>query len=189
MGYLSFIYRQAFVHPPQIPSNVSLRDQTVLITGSNSGIGLEAARQCVKLSAEVVILAVRTTSKGEAAKADILASNPSSNSQVEIWQLDMESFDSVLAFGERAQSLPRLDIALLNAGIFKFEWTTSPSSGIESSLQVNHICTALLSLLILPVLRKTSKDLRRPSRLTFTSSEVHMVCRFSEFQRFPNISA
>lgn len=209
MGYLSFLYRQAFVHPPQIPPTVSLKKQAVLITGANSGIGLEAARQCVGLEAEVVILAVRmympldsypnppgsstqlqihlchpkltskssgSMEKGEVAKAGILKSNPTSKSHVEIWELDMESFDSVLAFGKRSQDLPQLDIAMLNAGTFKFDWSTSPTSGIESSLQVNHLSTALISLLLLPVLRKTSKVLQRPSRLTFTSSEVHKVC-------------
>jgi len=134
----------------------------------------------VKMSAKVIVLAVRTISKGEAAKADILASNPASETEVRIWELDMESFESVLTFGRMAQSLPRLDIAMLNAGVFKFEWTTSHSSGIESSLQVNHLSTALLSLLVLPVLRKTAKDLGRPSRLTFTSSEVHMWTPFRE---------
>jgi hypothetical protein len=34
----------------------------------------------------------------------------------------LESFESVLAFGKRAQELPHLDDAMLNAGVFKFEW-------------------------------------------------------------------
>jgi retinol dehydrogenase-12 len=92
-----------------------------LITGANTGIGQEAARQCVGLDAELVILAVRTTKKGEDAKLSILQSNPTSVSKVEVWQLDMEAFESVLAFGERVQNLPKLDIAILNAGAFKFE--------------------------------------------------------------------
>lgn len=73
-----------------------------------------------------------------------------------------------------------LDIAMLNAGAFKFQWTTSPSSGIETSMQVNHLSTALLSLLLLPILRKTSLSLGHPTRLTFTSSEVHMWTPFKE---------
>lgn len=69
---------------------------------------------------------------------------------------------------------------MLNAGIFKFDWTTSSSSGIESSLHVNHLSTALLSLLLLPVLRKTASAARHPTRLTVTSSEVHMWTPFKE---------
>lgn len=77
---------------------------------------------------------------------------------------------------------------MLNAGAFKFGWTTSPSTGFESSLQINHLSTALLSLLLLPVLRKTSLDLGCPTRLTFTSSEVHMWTPFKE-QETNNILA
>lgn len=81
-----------------------------------------------------------------------------------------------------------LDIAMLNAGAFKFEWVVSPTSGFESSLQVNHLSTTLLSLLLLPVLRKTSSTLGHPTRLTFTSSEVHMWTPFKE-QKADNILA
>jgi retinol dehydrogenase 12 len=180
MGVPSFIFRQLFVHPPQIPPSISLKDQTILITGSNTGIGLEAARQCVKLGANILILAVRNPSKGEAAKADILKSNPESKTQVEVWNVDQESFESVIAFGKRVQELQRLDVAILNAALFKFEWSTSPSTGIESSLQVNHLSTALLTLFLLPVLQKTSRDLKRPTRLTTTSSEVALWTPFKE---------
>jgi retinol dehydrogenase-12 len=76
---------------------------------------------------------------------------------------------------------------MLNAGVFKFEWTTS-SSGIESSLQVNHLSTALLALLLLPVLRKTAQESGHPARLTITSSEVHMWTSFEE-QKAENILA
>lgn len=105
MTFPGYLFRQVFVHPPQIPSDVNLNDQTVIITGANSGIGLEAARQCVRMKAKIVILAVRSSSKGEAAKKDILSTNPGSSTQVEVWLLDMESFESVLAFGERVSKL------------------------------------------------------------------------------------
>ncbi len=107
MGYTSFLYRQVFVHPPQIPSDINLKGKTVIVTGANSGIGLEAARQCVRLEAKLLILPVRTIAKGEAAKADICKTNPSSETQVEIWLLDMDSFESVLDFGKRARGLER----------------------------------------------------------------------------------
>lgn len=69
---------------------------------------------------------------------------------------------------------------MLNAGVFKFKWTTSASSGIESSLQVNHLSTALLSLLLLPILLKTAEEYGHPTRLIVTSSEVHMWTLFKE---------
>jgi retinol dehydrogenase-12 len=114
----------------------------------------------VRLGAAPVVFAVRSLPKGEAAKADILKTNPTSKTKVELWHLDMESYDSVLAFGKLAQELPRLDIAMLSAACFKYEFETSPSTGNESSMQVNHLSTALLSLLLLPVLKKTSQNLK-----------------------------
>lgn len=75
MTFAGYLFRQVFVHPHPIPSDVNLIDQTVLITGANPGIGLEAACQCVRMKAKTVILAARSSSKGEAAKKDILNTN------------------------------------------------------------------------------------------------------------------
>lgn len=179
MGFASFLYRQLFAHPPPLPPNLSLEGLTIIVTGSNSGIGLEAARQCVRMNAHLVILAVRTVSKGEAAKKEIQASNPTSKTLIEVWQLDMEDFESVLQFGKRAQALQRLDISILNAGVMKFEWSVQ-KDGIESDLMVNHIATALLTLLLLPVQQRTARETGRVSRLTCTNSEMHMWTPFKE---------
>lgn len=105
MTFAGYLLRQVFVHPPQLPETLDLQGQTILITGANSGIGLEAARQCARLGATTLILAVRTIAKGEEAKANILKTSPKSKTDVQVWALDLESFDSVLAFGKRAQGL------------------------------------------------------------------------------------
>lgn len=183
MGFLGFVYRQVMVHPqPPRPQNLS--GQTILVTGSNVGIGLEATRLLMGFKVARVIMAVRTLSKGEEAKADLLKSNPSCN--VEVWELDMDSFDSVMAFGKRAQGLDRLDIALLNAGVKKPEYTENQLTGHETTIQVNHLATALLSLLLLPPLRASAAKYSKPSRMTITSSEVHMWTPFNE-RTAPNI--
>ena len=66
---LGFIYSQLFVHLP-IPT-ASFERQTVIITGSNVGLGLETARHVVRLGASKLILACRSTVEGEAAQRDI----------------------------------------------------------------------------------------------------------------------
>jgi NAD(P)-dependent dehydrogenase (short-subunit alcohol dehydrogenase family) len=90
--------------------------QTIIVTGSNIGLGLEAARHFVRLDAAKVILAVRTLSKGEAAKASIEGSEKRLG-VVEVWELDLASYASVKAFAGKAKALERLDIVVENAAM------------------------------------------------------------------------
>lgn len=183
MGFLGFMYRQLSFKPQPIPASTNLAGRTVIVTGSNTGLGLEAAREIVSHNAQHVILGVRSLSKGEQARKELLLAYPECN--IDVWELDCESFESIINFGERAKLLDRLDIVLLNAGTNKVEWIQSPS-GHEATVQVNHLATALLSLLLLPPLKSTSKLSRTPSRMTITSSEVHMWTPMKE-RSAPNI--
>lgn len=94
----------------------------MIITGGNAGLGREVAKHVARLNAERLIIACRTVAKGEDARSYILAET-GSKSAIEVWQLDLGSFDSVKAFAERAKGLERLDAVLENAGVWptKFE--------------------------------------------------------------------
>ncbi|ERF74162.1 hypothetical protein EPUS_09246 [Endocarpon pusillum Z07020] len=63
---LSLLYSQFFVKLP-IPIH-SFSGQTIIVTGSNTGLGREAANHIVRLGVSKVILAVRKIRKGEDAK-------------------------------------------------------------------------------------------------------------------------
>ncbi|KAN0095761.1 putative short-chain dehydrogenase/reductase family protein [Hyaloscypha variabilis] len=126
--------------------------QTIIVTGSNIGMGLEAARHFTRLNAAKVILAVRSPSKGLAAKQSIEASTKRLN-VVEVWDLDLTSYDSVKAFAARVTGLQRLDVVIENAAVFKFE--REVQEGNEVSMTVNVISTFLLALLVVPKLRET----------------------------------
>jgi NAD(P)-dependent dehydrogenase (short-subunit alcohol dehydrogenase family) len=67
------------------------------------------------MNAAHVILACRTVSKGEAARADIEATTKRFGI-VQVWQLDLEDHDSIRKFVQRAEALDRLDVVLENAG-------------------------------------------------------------------------
>ena len=177
MGFIGFMYRQNMIHPQPITSQ-NLTGQTVLVTGSNVGIGLAATSLMMDSKISRVIMAVRTVSKGQEAAKGLLKAHPNCN--VEIWPLDMDSYDSVVAFGKRAQELERLDIVLLNAGVKKQNWERNAVTGHEVTVQVNHLGTALLSVLLLPKLKATAAKYGKPSRITITSSEVHMWTPFNE---------
>ncbi|CAI7637154.1 unnamed protein product [Penicillium palitans] len=180
-GMAGFMYRQLTFTPKPLPSDIYLSGKTALITGGNAGLGLEAAKEMAAHNLSRVILGVRTLSKGEAAKEEILSQSPNCN--VLIWELDQESFPSIQAFGERAaRELDRLDIVILCAGVKLLEFVKS-KTGHEMNVQVNHIGTALLSLLLLSPLQSS-----QPIRLTIVTSEVHFWTEF-EAKDAPNILA
>ena len=109
-----FFYSQFFVTPP-VPST-DCTGKTIIVTGANVGLGKEAARHYVRLNSEKVILACRSLEKGEAAKQEIEGTTKRTG-VVEVWQLDLGSYESVKEFAERAKSLRRLDSIVENAGI------------------------------------------------------------------------
>lgn len=105
--------------PPVSRRDVDLSGETAIVTGSNVGLGLECARQLLDLGCSKVILAVRSEAKGEAARQDLSRGRDLKLGVIEVWKLDLSSYDSIIAFSERAKSLERLDLVILNAGIFK----------------------------------------------------------------------
>ena len=144
--------------------------QTIIVTGSNTGIGFEAAQHLVRLNAAKVILAVRSISKGEEA-ARAIAETTGRSDVCEVWELDMASYSSIQQFAKRAEGLERVDVALLNASISKS--TFEELNGTESSIAVNVYGTFLLVLNLLPALRKSGKVIGQPSRLTIVTSDAH----------------
>ncbi|KUJ08352.1 short-chain dehydrogenase/reductase [Mollisia scopiformis] len=160
---------------PFIP-HVDLTGQTIVITGANTGLGFEAAKHFYKLNVSKLILACRNMTKGEAARKAVLASNPTFEGKVEVWPLDMSSFASVLAFGDRLNSLSRLDAFLSNAGIETNDY--EQFEGHESVITVNVISTFLVSMLAIPKLRETAKAQKRPTRLVVTGSVMHIFAKY-----------
>jgi retinol dehydrogenase-12 len=177
-GFLGFCYRQLTIKPKGLPTTISLEGKTALITGANSGLGLEAARELVAHKLSRLIIAVRDVSKGEAAKKSILESTKST-CEIEVWPLDYEFYDSIIEFQKRIERLDRLDYALLNAGVKMMHYSTSPL-GHETNVQINHLGTSAVSLVVLPTLEKTAEKLSSPVRLTIVSSEGHFWIPFKE---------
>lgn len=176
---MAFLYSQLFVKPPY--PTTSLAGQTAIVTGSNVGLGKEAARHITRLGASKVILAVRNTTAGEEARKDIISTTKCSDSTVEVWKLDLGSYDSVKSFAKKAESeLERIDILLENAGIATGDY--KKFEGHESTVTVNVISTFLLAFLLMPILKDTAKKFSTKPRLTIVSSEVHGWTKFAEWK-------
>lgn len=173
---MGFIYSQ-FLVTPAYPTT-SFAGQTIIITGSNVGLGKEAARHFARLNAAKVILAVRNTQAGEDAKTDILKTTKRESSAIEVWKLDLSSYDSVKAFAKRAEGLERIDVLLENAAIAAGKYNTA--EGHELTITVNVISTFLLALLMLPKLKQVAKQFDIKPRISIVSSEVHAWTKFEE---------
>lgn len=182
---MGFLYSQFFVKPTY-PTRM-LNGQTVIVTGSNTGLGKEAARHFARLGAAKLILAVRNTKAGEAAKDDIEQTTQCPPGTVEVWPLDLGDYASVKAFAARAtKELERVDVLCENAGIATDK--KKMVEGHESTITVNVVSTFLLALLMLPKLRETARRFGTRPRLTVVASEVHGWAKFPERDE-PNILA
>jgi NAD(P)-dependent dehydrogenase (short-subunit alcohol dehydrogenase family) len=172
MSTLSFVAKllwNQWTFTPPYPTN-SFAGQTVIITGANVGLGFEAARHITRLGAVKVIIACRSIEKGEAAKKDIEKSTKRTG-VVEVWQLDLCSYESVKAFAAKANALPRLDVLLENAGVATNKYATAEDN--ETTITTNVVSTMLLALLLLPKLRETATKFNVHPHLVIVSSEVH----------------
>lgn len=169
-----FLRSQFLTKPRPPPHSLSFRDQTAIVTGSNVGIGLQACAQMLSLGLSRLVMGVRSIDKGEAAAAILRQSHPSAT--IEVWELDMCSYDSIQAFAKRCSSLERLEFAILNAGVLKSEFKLS-TAGHEEGFQVNYLSTTLLAALLLPTLRSRRPE-SQPGRLTIVGSSVSLTNKF-----------
>lgn len=165
-----FLYRQ-FTTPKPLPSDIQLDGQTAIVTGSNIGLGLSACRQLLELGLSHLIMAVRSPTKGgEAAR---VLRQQFKTAVISVWPLDLESYESITEFVEKCKSLPRIDVAILNAALMKASHTTIHTTQHETTLQVNYLSTVLLSILLLPVLKQKRPDnAQRPPVLSIVGSDL-----------------
>ena len=124
-------------------------DQTgrvAVVTGSNTGIGYQAAAVLADRGAHVV-LAVRNLDKGNEAAARIRAA--SRGADVAVQQLDLSSLESVRAAAEALRSAyPRIDLLINNAGVMYTPKQTTVD-GFELQFGTNHLGHFALTGLLL----------------------------------------
>ncbi|KAI3464204.1 hypothetical protein Pfo_020867 [Paulownia fortunei] len=176
MGWFYLAYEMLFQrivasnlqNPMPLPP---INDLTFVVTGSTSGIGKEIARQLAEAGGHVV-MAVRNPK----AANDLIKkwqedwSGRGLPLNIEVMELDLLSLDSVVQFAEawNARSGP-LHALINNAGIFSIgEPQKFSKDGYEEHMQVNHLAPALLSVLLLPSLIRSS-----PSRIVNVNSIMH----------------
>jgi NAD(P)-dependent dehydrogenase (short-subunit alcohol dehydrogenase family) len=125
-----------------------LDGKTIVITGGNSGVGLEAARYFAAHRARVV-LACRDAAKMDAAAASLRRSAPGAT--VDQVVLDLASLASIRAAAlELAARAPRIDVLVNNAGVMAVP-ERETEDGFELQFVTNHLGHFALTGLVLPL--------------------------------------
>jgi len=121
----------------------------IVVTGANSGTGKEAARRLAAAGARVVI-AVRTVTKGEQARAEILARHP--GAELEVRRVDLADLESVREFadGLLAAGTP-VDVLINNAGVMAPPARMTTADGFELQFGSNYLGPFALTVRLLPL--------------------------------------
>lgn len=145
------------------------RGRVAIVTGANSGLGLETARGLAGAGARVT-LACRNTEKGEAAAADIRRDH--TGAALDVAALDLADLASVKTFAERFQrDHDRLDVLVNNAGVMALPERRTVD-GFEMQIGTNHLGHFALTGCLLDTLGHTDG-----ARLVTVSSLKHLSGR------------
>ncbi len=142
-----------------------LTDTIAVITGANSGIGLETAKVLAGSGAEV-IMAVRNLDKAEKAADNVRKEYPAARMQIH--QLDLADLASVRLFTEEfSKNYQSLDLLINNAGVMIPPYGKT-KDGFELQFGSNHLGHFALTGQLLPLLKAAPG-----SRVVTVSSLAH----------------
>ncbi|CAI49874.1 probable oxidoreductase (short-chain dehydrogenase family) [Natronomonas pharaonis DSM 2160] len=141
---------------------------TVLITGANSGLGFEATK-ALAANGATVIMACRSTDRGEQAAAEIQDATAVGEAALDVRQCDLASLASVEAVAEDiAENYDALDVLCNNAGVMALP-RQETDDGFEKQLGVNHLGHFALTGRLLDLLVESDGE----SRVVTHSSGAH----------------
>lgn len=142
-----------------------LSGQTYIVTGANSGVGLETTQQLVKQGAHVV-MACRRVEAGQ----EVANSFTNLAGTTEVIRCDLADLDSVRSFARTFLSkYNQLDGLACNAGMVNMGNKPQFSKdGFEITMAASYFGHFLLTELLLDTLKKSA-----PSRMLILSSVVH----------------
>ncbi len=149
----------------EVIKGIDLTGKTAIVTGGNTGIGLETTITLSQAGANVIVLA-RNIEKAK--------KNLQGIENVEIEEMDLLNPDSINAFAEKFVASDRpLHLLINNAGIM---WVPlrRDSRGIESQLAVNYLAQFQLTAKLWESLKKANG-----ARVVNVSSHGHQFAPFN----------
>ena len=144
--------------------------RNVLITGGNSGIGLEMAR-ALAAQGDRVVIASRDEARSQAAVRQIKAAHPAA--AVEAMRLDLGDFADVDRFAAALlRKMPRLDVLILNSGLYTQGLRRLPN-GLESMIGIMHFGHFRLAARLLDAVKAAPQG--RIDEASFTDPARHRI--------------
>ncbi|HMH52141.1 MAG TPA: SDR family oxidoreductase [Candidatus Acidoferrum sp.] len=143
-----------------------MRGKSCVVTGANSGIGMETAVALADSGARVAVVC-RTPARSEQTVGEIKRRSPGADLLSFAADLSSQRAVRVVA-AELASALPRLSVLVNNAGLMLRERVLT-EDGIEATFAVNHLAYFMLTRLLEPALVAG-----RPSRVVNVSSRAHL---------------
>jgi len=152
--------KKLFINPAR-----NKKMKTIVITGATAGIGKEVAKVLAQRGFTVISNA-RNLNKAAQVKQQLV--QETGNPNVHFYEGDFSNLESVQQFSQAvAKQFPAVDVLINNAGTWEMERKNS-QQGIEMNFAVNHLAPMLLTLLLLPLLKKAPN-----ARIVNTSSGAH----------------
>jgi NAD(P)-dependent dehydrogenase (short-subunit alcohol dehydrogenase family) len=148
----------------QKTTSASLEGKVCVVSGSTSGVGLEAVKRLARGGAQIVMVC-RNPAKAEAIRKEIVAQHKVG---VDVIQADFSVLDEVRNAAEMLiKAYPRIDVLINSAGLYSTTRTVTPA-GFETVFCVNHLAPFLLTYLLLDKMKQSA-----PSRIIQVNSEGH----------------
>lgn len=141
--------------------------RTIVVTGANSGIGLETTRELARNGATVV-MACRSTDRGKSSAEDVRGDVPDADLRVE--QCDLADLESVHTFADRLAE--PIDVLINNAGTMAIP-REETADGFETQFGVNHLGHFALTGLLLENLLAEDDVSGPAARVVTVSSGLH----------------
>lgn len=165
-GFVIFAIR--YYNPRSTLYYILMPKKIIVITGTTSGIGTQAAIEMARPGNTVYML-VRNIAKGEKEKRNILVQVR--NTDVHIIQCDLADMASVKqATAQLKTEIDHIDVLINNAGGI-FPKREQSIDGFEMTLALNHLGPFLLTLGLMPLLEKGK------ARIINVSSEAHKAAK------------
>jgi retinol dehydrogenase-13 len=148
----------------QKTTTASLEGKVCVVSGSTSGVGLEAVKQLARRGAQIVMVC-RNLAKADLIRKEIVTQH---RVGVDIIRAEFSVLDEVRSAAEMlSKAYPHIDVLINSAGLYSTTRTLTPE-GFETVFCVNHLAPFLLTYLLLDTMKQSA-----PSRIIQVNSEGH----------------